>query len=110
MTTKAQLVAVEEIINTPSLLNINLHEAAARATLTEIISRHFPGDGEDTITDTQGIEWIEKQLGGFGINVRQSGQHRQMRYYLQILREEIDMTKQFLHDDRAAIEARKATK
>ncbi len=43
--------------------------------------------------------WIEKNLGQLGIDVRQSGQHQEMLYYLELLKEELAMTKQFLRED-----------
>ena len=45
------------------------------------------------------LQWIEIRLAGIGIDVRQSGEHTAMRYYLDLLQEEIEMTRRCLHDD-----------
>ncbi len=61
--TPAQLAA-EEIINTPSLLNVNMQETAAKATLTEIITRHL-GDGRDK----ERIKRLQKLCGNLAAYV-----------------------------------------
>ena len=45
------------------------------------------------------VIWIWKDLVQLGINVRQSGNSAGMRYYLELLREEIAMTERFLRGD-----------
>lgn len=52
--------------------------------------------------DMKRLDWIEKRLGQLGIDVRQSKHHIQMRYYLELLKEEIAMTESFLQGDNAA--------
>lgn len=49
MTTKAQLAAVDEILSLFAMyLNGAIYLEDVQAKVPEIISRHFPGDGEDT--------------------------------------------------------------
>jgi hypothetical protein len=45
------------------------------------------------------LRWIESRLGQLGIDVRQSKQHQQMRFYLKLLRDEIQYTEDFLKED-----------
>lgn len=49
--------------------------------------------------DKQRLEWIERRLGQLGIDVRQSKHHIQMRYYLELLKDEIASTEEFLSTD-----------
>ncbi len=44
-------------------------------------------------------QWIEKRIGQIGVDVRQPLQHIEMLYYLELLQDEIRMTKQFLKED-----------
>lgn len=60
------------------------------------------GVGEKGMTrdsDKKKLQWIEKNLGQLGIDVRQSKHHIQMRYYLELLKEEIEITETFLKED-----------
>ena len=52
-----------------------------------------------SIADKLRFSWIDKRLGQLGINVRQHDQHMQMRYYIELLKEEIEMTERFLVED-----------
>lgn len=52
--------------------------------------------------DRRRMEWIECRLGQLGIDVRQSGLHRQMHYYLELLNQQIAITREFLEEDGAA--------
>lgn len=45
------------------------------------------------------IHWIEARIGQIGIDVRQSKEHANMRLYLELLRQEILMTEEFLSED-----------
>ena len=49
-------------------------------------------------------DWIERRLGQLGIDVRQSKAHREMRRYLELLEEEIRMTREFLSEDGPSVE------
>lgn len=48
------------------------------------------------------LQWMERRLSGLGVDVRQSGAHTEMKYYLNLLMEEIAMTRRFLKDDMGA--------
>lgn len=49
--------------------------------------------------DKNRLGWMNKRLGQVGIDARQSKHHIQMRYYLELLQLEIDITERFLRDD-----------
>lgn len=44
-------------------------------------------------------EWLDGHLRQIGIYVRQSGQHQEMRLYLELLKDEILTTEDFLAED-----------
>ena len=46
-------------------------------------------------------DWIDRRLGQLGIDVRQSGHHSQMRFYLEQLKKEIQYTEDFMREDGA---------
>jgi len=47
----------------------------------------------------QEMKWIDDRIGTLGIAVRQSQQHDEMIYYLELLGEEIETTRTFLAED-----------
>lgn len=72
---------------------LNGTNAKAESELPEPSSSAIRAD------DKKRLKWIDQRLGQLGIDVRQSKHHTQMRYYLELLREEIGMTERFLSED-----------
>lgn len=47
--------------------------------------------------------WLHRRLDQLGIDVRKSVQHARMRYYIELLEDELRMTREFLEEDQPTV-------